>query len=51
LVDELRLLVHPVALGRGLPLFSELPRPLDLRLIETRAFPGGTVAHVYRTGR
>jgi len=45
LVDEYRLLVHPVALGRGLPIFE---RPLDLALVETRSFPKGVVAHVYQ---
>jgi dihydrofolate reductase len=48
-VDEYRLLVHPVALGRGLPLFSELAVPVDLELVELTAFKSGTVAHVYRT--
>ena len=47
-VDEYRLLVHPVVLGRGLPLFSELPRPVDLALVEARSFRGGAVAQIYR---
>ena len=45
LVDEYRLLVHPVALGRGLPIFS---RRHDLRLVEALPFAGGAVAHIYR---
>jgi dihydrofolate reductase len=48
LVDEFRLLVHPVALGRGLPLFNDLPTPLDLSLVDAKAFGRGTVAHIYR---
>lgn len=48
LVDEYRLLIHPVALGQGLPLFADLPSPLDLKLVEATAFKGGVVAHVYR---
>ncbi|HEX2510307.1 MAG TPA: dihydrofolate reductase family protein, partial [Microvirga sp.] len=32
LVDEYRLLVHPVALGRGLSLFSGLSEPVSSRL-------------------
>ncbi|HET6159507.1 MAG TPA: dihydrofolate reductase family protein [Dongiaceae bacterium] len=51
LVDEYRLLVHPVALGRGLPLFSDLPEPLDLKLLSAMAFAGGAVAHVYEPAR
>ncbi|MGX1471433.1 UNVERIFIED_CONTAM: dihydrofolate reductase [Streptomyces canus] len=45
LVDEYRLLVHPVVLGSGLPMFAD---PMDLRLISTTAFSGGAIAHVYR---
>ena len=48
LVDEYRLLIHPVALGRGLPLFTALPRPMPLKLVSATAFPAGAVAHVYR---
>ncbi len=48
LVDEYRLLIHPIALGAGLPIFSGLPRPADLRLSTARAFPAGAVALVYR---
>jgi dihydrofolate reductase len=48
LVDEFRLLVHPVALGAGLSLFQDLPRPLDLQLVSSTAFPKGSVALVYR---
>lgn len=48
LVDEYRLLVHPVALGRGLPLFSELASPSDVQLADVKRFPAGAVAHVYR---
>jgi dihydrofolate reductase len=28
LIDEYRLVIHPTALGAGMPLFSELPAPL-----------------------
>ncbi|HMI93277.1 MAG TPA: dihydrofolate reductase family protein [Polyangiales bacterium] len=48
LVDEYRLLVHPVALGTGLPLFSSLPERSELRLLQATRFPRGAVAHVYR---
>jgi dihydrofolate reductase len=47
LLDEYRLIVHPVALGRGLPLFSPLSKPLDLELVSSTAFKGGSVAQVY----
>lgn len=48
LVDQFDLLVHPVALGTGLALFSELPSAQPLRLIESIAFPSGAVAQIYR---
>jgi dihydrofolate reductase len=48
LVDEYQLLIHPVALGHGLAIFSELPQPLRLALVATHSFPAGAVAHVYR---
>jgi len=46
LIDEYHLVVHPVVLGGGLPIFNDAP-PLDLKLVDTRAFPGGIVAHTY----
>ena len=51
LVDEYHLLVHPVVLGRGLPIFSELPKPLRLELVESLPFKSGAVAQVYRAKR
>jgi dihydrofolate reductase len=47
LVDEYRLNVHPVALGTGMPIFTELPAPLELELVEARPFAGGNIGHVY----
>ena len=48
LIDEYRLVILPVALGNGLPLFKDLPRPLRVDLAEARSFPDGTVIHVYQ---
>jgi dihydrofolate reductase len=48
LIDEYWLLVHPVAVGHGLPIFSKLTKPLDLTLVNSKAFPGGCIANVYR---
>ena len=48
LVDQFALMVHPMVLGQGLPLFSELAAPMPLKLISSKAFPGGAVAQVYR---
>jgi len=48
LIDEYRLVILPVALGNGLPLFKDLARPLRVDLTEARNFPDGTVIHVYQ---
>jgi len=48
LIDEYALMVHPVALGKGLPLFTSLPQQLKLRLVEIKSFPAGSAAHIYR---
>jgi dihydrofolate reductase len=48
LIDEYRLIVHPVALGGGVPLFKDLAAPLHLDLAETMRFPTGRVVHLYR---
>jgi dihydrofolate reductase len=48
LIDEYRLVIHPVVLGRGQPLFSGLPSPVDLRLIRMTPFGSGVVAAVYQ---
>lgn len=48
LIDEYRLIVHPVVLGRGLPLFANLLKTVELRLVSTTAFPSDALANVYR---
>ena len=48
LVDEYRLILHPVALGEGLPLFKGLAAPLTLELVEAQTYPTGASLHVYR---
>jgi hypothetical protein len=46
--DQFAVMVAPVALGKGLPLFSELAAPTPLELMSSKAFPGGAVAQIYR---
>jgi dihydrofolate reductase len=43
LVDEYRVVVHPVILGAGLPFFPGLETPVGLRLTETRQFASGAM--------
>ncbi|MDQ2941784.1 MAG: dihydrofolate reductase family protein [Chloroflexota bacterium] len=47
LVDEYRLLVHPVILGAGTPFFPKLESPIRLRLAETRTFDSGVIYQGY----
>ena len=41
LVDEFRLVVHPVVLGAGTPFFPRLAAPLRLRPLESKTFASG----------
>jgi dihydrofolate reductase len=51
LVDEYRLVINPVALGGGLPLFKDLPAPITLQLVEATTYPTGAALHIYRPVR
>ena len=43
LVDEYRLYVHPVVIGRGTPMLRPSDAKVALRLVETHAFSNGVV--------
>ena len=47
LVDEYRLVVHPVALGAGIPFWPQLDAPLQLRPVEKRTFASGVELRSY----
>ncbi|GAA0948600.1 dihydrofolate reductase family protein [Pseudonocardia zijingensis] len=47
LVDELRLLVHPVAARKGRRLFDEGDTPYHFRVAATETFPTGVIRVVY----
>ncbi|MBY8881305.1 dihydrofolate reductase family protein [Actinacidiphila acidipaludis] len=47
LLDELRLLVHPIAVRRGMKLFDEGTAPIPLRLLSSEAFTTGVLNLVY----
>ena len=43
LIDEYRLFIHPVLLGRGTPMVRALDDKINLRFVETRTFDSGVV--------
>jgi dihydrofolate reductase len=47
LLDELHLLVHPIAVRKGMRLFDEGERPIPLRLISSQTFRTGVLNLVY----
>ncbi|MEU1840330.1 dihydrofolate reductase family protein [Micromonospora chersina] len=47
LVDELRLLVHPVAARKGRRLFDDGDSPYHFRVTATEAFPTGVIRVIY----
>ena len=47
LVDELRLLVHPVAARKGRKLFDDGEVPYHLRVTATEVYPTGVIRVIY----
>ena len=47
LVDELHLLVHPIALRKGMRLFDDADTPVPLTLLSSEAFTTGVLNLVY----
>ena len=47
LVDEIILSIHPVILGRGIPLFSNIKKRVNLQLLESKPFGSGLVQLCY----
>ncbi len=51
LIDEYRLYIYPIIIGRGKPLFPASDAKINLRLTETRTLGNGVVLFRYqRTG-
>jgi len=48
LIDELRIMVNPVVLGNGNPLFGAMTDHVKLKLLRTKTFRSGNVLHYYR---
>ena len=48
LIDEYHLMMNPVVLGKGIPLFKNIADRLKLTLVQTRIFKSGLVLLVYQ---
>jgi dihydrofolate reductase len=47
LIDEYRILVNPLVLGSGTPLFKDIKGRLNLKLVGSRTFRNGNVLLTY----
>jgi dihydrofolate reductase len=47
LIDEYNLTIRPVVLGSGMPLFKDQAQPLNLKLVNSRAFDTGAITITY----
>lgn len=51
LIDDYLILVNPVVLGQGVPLFKDLKNKLNLKLVNTKNFKNGVVLLHYEPDR
>lgn len=51
LIDEFRLMIHPVIIGNGLLLFDKIQGKTALELMYTQTFGSGAVMHCYKSGQ
>lgn len=48
LIDEYLVMVDPVAIGAGMPIFNDIKKPLNLKLADVKAFKSGVVLLTYK---
>lgn len=48
LIDEYRIILNPLVLGKGSPLFKGIDQPFILKLIKTRTFQNGNILLYYQ---
>jgi dihydrofolate reductase len=47
LIDEYQLCIHPVIIGKGLPLFKHITEKIMLKLLKTKIFGSGAIVLYY----
>ena len=48
LIDEFMIMIHPVAIGNGIPFLKDISKNLELELTKTKVFKGGPVLLCYK---
>jgi dihydrofolate reductase len=48
LIDEYQVLVHPVIVGSGKPLFQDIKKPVKLKLVNSKTHPSGVEVLTYQ---
>jgi len=48
LIDEYQIMVDPVVLGEGTPIFKNIKQKLNLKLTTTRTFKSGVILLCYQ---
>ena len=48
LIDEYQLMINPVFLGKGKPLFKDIKDRINLKLVKTKTFNNGIVLLQYQ---
>lgn len=51
LIDEIILFLHPIILGKGIPLFKSIKKQVKLKMVETFAYADGLVELYYRVSK
>jgi dihydrofolate reductase len=51
IIDEYQLVIHPVVVGNGLPLFKNVKDRVSLKLLRTKTFACGAVALYYESAK
>jgi dihydrofolate reductase len=51
LIDEIILSIHPIILGKGIPLFRDIRKHVKLQLLESTPFRSGLVQICYRVAK